>query len=127
MIAGMRSRRISSALTSPTATPIPTTTGSPISSRTSDPPTSAIVAKADSVISPEIDRSTLPPPVVTANICPVAAIDRNAAEASTPDRLDRLSRCVVTLSMIHSSRMPMADQLQRRARRAASSFMPVLA
>ena len=42
-----------------------------------------------------IDRSTLPPPVATTNICPIATTARKEAELATPDRLSRLNRAVV--------------------------------
>ena len=60
-----------------------------------------------------IERSMLPPPVVTTAIWPSATSTRNELEIATPERLLRLNWLVTTDSSAHRIRTPSSDQIQR--------------
>src|ERR1700735_4911733 len=72
-----------------------------------------------------IERSILPPPVVTTAIWPSPTRTRNELEIATPERLLKLNWLVTAASSAHRIRTPRKDQIQRlRAVQSETSENP---
>ena len=90
MIAGMRSFTTRKAFAAPVISPMARTAGSANSRPESVPLDKIKVIKADTVMTPGMERSILPLPLAITNIWPMATITRKEAEVATPERLFRL-------------------------------------